>query len=356
MTENLSLENATEETSVAEITNAVSNEITPVEAPPHTDNIEAEPIHSPLLDTAASDVGTTPETIPNFDVPPLVEAAAESTFASESEQVSIAEPVAIEEVTPETPEPPIESNLNNPLSENITIENTASDKTDSENITVDHTTTQHTTVENSTSDNTIQAESVSEIHSTEVLTPVPEKLTPEQLAAAAAHAEAEHKRNEERAEAERKRAEERAEVERKRTEERAAIQKALDEVFEELTPIKEAGGTIIVEIAERIKGGLRAMYKNVRLFLPASHYSIKRSANEQDLNEAVGKTLTVHVQELQQDDQGRKTIVVSHKKIAREEFFNSLQEGSVVDGKVASVTGFGVFVDLNGIEGLIHIS
>ena len=310
MTENQSLDNAAEETSVADIAVTVSEEITLVEVPDQAVHIEEESIPSPEPTTDVADAtevaDATPvtEPAPEAEVAPVAEVVAETA----AEPAPVAEDAPVAEVAPVA-------------------------ETDAEPAPV--------------------AEVVAEA-APEVAAPV--MLTPEQLAAAEAHAEAERKRNEERAEAERKRAEERAEVERKRTEERAALQKALDDVFEELTPVKEAGGTIEVEIAERIKGGLRAMYKNVRLFLPASHYSVKRSASEQDLNEAVGKTITVHVQELQQDDQGRKTIVVSHKKIAREEFFNSLQEGAVVDGRVASVTAFGVFVDLNGIEGLIHIS
>lgn len=290
MTENQSLENAAEETSVADIAVTVSEEITLAEVPDQAVPAVEESVPSPEPAAEQASAPEVAESAPVTEDAPAVEAVP-APEAPAAEVAPVAEATPAPEAAP-APEAPA----------------------------------------------------------------APAMLTPEQLAAAEAHAEAERKRNEERAEAERKRAEERAEVERKRAEERAALQKALDDVFEELTPIKEAGGTIEVEIAERIKGGLRAMYKNVRLFLPASHYSVKRSASEQDLNEAVGKTITVHVQELQQDDQGRKTIVVSHKKIAREEFFNSLQEGAVVDGRVASVTAFGVFVDLNGIEGLIHIS
>ncbi len=303
MTENQSLENAAEETSVADIAVTVSEEITLAEVPDQAVPAVEESVPSP---EPAAEQTTTPEaaeSTPVTDEAPQVEAApAAEVEAAPAAEVEAA-PAAEVEAAPAA-----------------------------------------------------EVEAAPAAEAAPETPAAPAMLTPEQLAAAEAHAEAERKRNEERAEAERKRAEERAEVERKRAEERAALQKALDDVFEELTPIKEAGGTIEVEIAERIKGGLRAMYKNVRLFLPASHYSVKRSASEQDLNEAVGKTITVHVQELQQDDQGRKTIVVSHKKIAREEFFNSLQEGAVVDGRVASVTAFGVFVDLNGIEGLIHIS
>lgn len=291
MTENQSLDNAAEETSVADIAVTVSEEITLVEVPDQAAPAVEEPAPSQEPAAEQASAPEVAESAPVSDAVPVAEVAEEAPVAEAAAEAPAPEAAPAIEV-PTAPEAPA----------------------------------------------------------------APAMLTPEQLAAAEAHAEAERKRNEERAEAERKRAEERAEVERKRAEERAALQKALDDVFEELTPIKEAGGTIEVEIAERIKGGLRAMYKNVRLFLPASHYSVKRSASEQDLNEAVGKTITVHVQELQQDDQGRKTIVVSHKKIAREEFFNSLQEGAVVDGRVASVTAFGVFVDLNGIEGLIHIS
>lgn len=111
-----------------------------------------------------------------------------------------------------------------------------------------------------------------------------------------------------------------------------------------------------MEVTDRIKGGLRAVYKNVRLFMPASHFSTKRVATEQDLLDAVGKKYIVNIQELQQDDQGRKTIVISRKKLAKDEFFSQLKEGEIVEGRISFVASFGVFVDINGVEGLIHIS
>lgn len=166
----------------------------------------------------------------------------------------------------------------------------------------------------------------------------PVVLTPEQLAAMQAEIE----------EQRRKMAEEKAKREAERAQRDAA--------FEELTKIKEANGTITVTFAERVKGGLRGEYNGLRLFLPASHLNAKKIAQEKELVEAVGKSLTVHISDLESDDAGHKSAIVSRKKIAEEEALNSVNIGDVVDGVVRQVLPFGIFVSVGELEGLAHVS
>ena len=142
-----------------------------------------------------------------------------------------------------------------------------------------------------------------------------------------------------------------AEAERRRQ-----YKEMLDGLFAELEQIHAAGETVEVTVKERIKGGLRVQYKDLRLFLPASHFSLKRTPTEQEMQTAIGTTMPVHINEIQQDEQGRKTVVVSRRKVLTSSFFDTISEGDIVEGKVVSMAPFGVFVDLNGIEGLIHIS
>ncbi len=146
------------------------------------------------------------------------------------------------------------------------------------------------------------------------------------------------------------------EAEKKSAEEAEKEKILLDEVFEKLKSIKENNEIIEVEIKARIRGGLRALYENFPLFLPASHYSMKRKPREEHLREAVGKKFNVVIHEIQEDESNRRTVIVSRKKIIKEEFWTSLNVGDIVEGTVSSIATFGVFLDLGGVEGLIHIS
>jgi small subunit ribosomal protein S1 len=163
-------------------------------------------------------------------------------------------------------------------------------------------------------------------------------LTPEQVAAA--HAEAEAARQ--------KRAEDKA-----RREAEAA---ARDAAFEELTKIKEADGTVTITISERVKGGLRADYNHLRLFLPASQLGLKRNPPEAELNAAVGQQMEVHITDLTVDELGMKSAVVSRKRLAEAEAWKSIKVGDVLEGIVRQVHTFGCFVSLGELEGLVHIS
>jgi len=138
--------------------------------------------------------------------------------------------------------------------------------------------------------------------------------------------------------------------------EKAHWQEKFEQIYKELVQIKDNNETIEVEIKGRIRGGLRALYKDMPLFLPASHYSLKRTPTEQELTEATGKRLLVHVHELQEYDEGRKAVIVSRKHLLTEDFWTRINVGDIVEGKVSSIASFGVFVDLGGVEGLIHIS
>ncbi len=129
-----------------------------------------------------------------------------------------------------------------------------------------------------------------------------------------------------------------------------------DELFEQLKTIKDNNGTIDVTVQERIRGGLRVVYNNMPLFLPSSHFSMKRSPSEELLTSAIGTSFPVNIHELQEDETKRKTVIVSRKQQLENEFWASIKVGDVVEGVVSSIATFGVFIDLGGIEGLIHVS
>ncbi|MBI2793112.1 MAG: S1 RNA-binding domain-containing protein [Ignavibacteria bacterium] len=139
---------------------------------------------------------------------------------------------------------------------------------------------------------------------------------------------------------------------RKRDEDR----RKRDEAYEVLRGFQENGTDFEIEITERVKGGLRGIFNGLRVFVPMSHFSVKKTPPESELASAVGKTLRVKVQELQSDDTGYKSAVVSHRDYLVQNFWDSIEVGSVHEGVVASVTQYGAFVNLGDFEGLVHIS
>lgn len=141
-------------------------------------------------------------------------------------------------------------------------------------------------------------------------------------------------------------------AERKRRIRRSRLLQSFAEVkkaFENDQPIE-------IYVYSRVRGGLRVYYKEAPLFLPASHFYLKKSPTDEELLEVVGKKLMVKVHEVQEYDEGSMAVIVSRKKLLEDEFWNSLTVGQVVEGKISSIASFGVFIDLEGAEGLIHVS
>lgn len=150
-----------------------------------------------------------------------------------------------------------------------------------------------------------------------------------------------------------------AEEARLKEEERARKEedrKRKDEAYAELETLKAQDAAFDVTIIERVKGGLRGEFKSLRVFLPASHFGLRKNVSEEDMNQLVGQTISVKVHELQNDDTGYKSAVVTRKDILTQELWNGLQVGAVHEGVVSSVTSFGAFVNIDGAEGLVHVS
>lgn len=138
--------------------------------------------------------------------------------------------------------------------------------------------------------------------------------------------------------------------------EQAEKKARMEVIFTELKELKTNDAILEVEVISRIKGGLRVIYKNLQLFLPASHFTIKRTPTEEELQEAIGSKFNVTIHEIQEMEDGRKAVIVTRKNLLVSEFWNNIEVGKIVTGKITSVASFGVFIDLGGIEGLIHIS
>ena len=133
-------------------------------------------------------------------------------------------------------------------------------------------------------------------------------------------------------------------------------QEILDELFNELKSAKDNNNVVNVTITSKIKGGFKALYKDLPVFLPFSQFSLIKNVSDEALNEAVGKEFKVNIYELQEEDNKRKTVVVTRKHILESEFWTTINVGDIIEGPVSSVASFGIFIDLGGNEGLIHIS
>lgn len=149
---------------------------------------------------------------------------------------------------------------------------------------------------------------------------------------------------------------EEAATEQPKVKENNEKKEVLDAVFNELKQIKEQNGVIEVEVTSRIKGGLRVVYKDLQLFLPASHFTIKRTPTEEELQDSIGNKFTVNIHEVQELEEGRRAVIVTRKNLLVNDFWSNIEVGQTVKGKITSIASFGVFVDIGGVEGLIHVS
>jgi small subunit ribosomal protein S1 len=118
----------------------------------------------------------------------------------------------------------------------------------------------------------------------------------------------------------------------------------------------ESGEPVEGSVIEVVKGGL-ILDLGVRGFLPASLVDIRRVHN---LDEFLGQKLECKVIELNRSRNNvvlsRRAVLEEERKEVREQILGRLQPGQVVDGKISNIVDFGAFVDLDGIDGLIHIS
>src|SRR5918911_3401346 len=118
----------------------------------------------------------------------------------------------------------------------------------------------------------------------------------------------------------------------------------------------DSGEPVTGAVIEVVKGGL-IVDLGVRGFLPASLVDIRRVAN---LDEYMGQTIQCKVIELNRSRNNvvlsRRAVLEEQRKEDRERILDRLHPGDVVHGKISNIVDFGAFVDLNGIDGLIHIS
>lgn len=127
-------------------------------------------------------------------------------------------------------------------------------------------------------------------------------------------------------------------------------------VWEEIQAKFDNKEIIEAPVVDAVKGGL-VVDAGVRAFVPASMVSDHYVDN---LAQFKGQTLAFEIVEIEPSENrlilSRKNLVAAEKAAKRAAVFESIQEGSVVTGKVARLTNFGAFIDLGGVDGLVHIS
>jgi small subunit ribosomal protein S1 len=118
----------------------------------------------------------------------------------------------------------------------------------------------------------------------------------------------------------------------------------------------DSGEPVEGNVIEVVKGGL-IIDLGVRGFLPASLVDIRRV---QDLDEFMGQKIECKVIELNRSRNNvvlsRRAVLEEERKEVRQQILDRLQPGQVVEGSISNIVDFGAFVDLDGIDGLIHIS
>ncbi|GAA3173740.1 30S ribosomal protein S1 [Fructilactobacillus sanfranciscensis] len=128
-------------------------------------------------------------------------------------------------------------------------------------------------------------------------------------------------------------------------------------VWDEIKEKADKGENITVKVTRPVRGGLVVNADGVRGFITASMITDHFVS---DLNQYKGAELEVKIIEVVPEDNrlilSHRAVAEKDRKEAREKIMGSLKVGDIVEGKVARLTNFGAFVDLGGIDGLVHVS
>lgn len=130
----------------------------------------------------------------------------------------------------------------------------------------------------------------------------------------------------------------------------------IERSFDKIEKIYESGETIEGEIIECVKGGL-IVDIGLRGFLPASLVDVKKT---RELSSYIGESVVCKVVEVNRSRNNvvlsRKAIIEEERKEQKREVLGSIEVGQIRKGIITSIADFGAFVDIDGVDGLIHIS
>lgn len=118
-------------------------------------------------------------------------------------------------------------------------------------------------------------------------------------------------------------------------------------LWDDVAQLQEDGKSMQVRVSGVNKGGVTVNFRGLRGFIPRSHLNVR-----EDLESLIGQNLTVTFLEADRD---RNKLVFSQREATRSESFAQLELGQLVEGTVISIKPFGVFVELDGVTGLLHV-
>ena len=127
--------------------------------------------------------------------------------------------------------------------------------------------------------------------------------------------------------------------------------------WKNIVALKESGDVVSGKVIKVVKGGLSVVVDSVNVFVPASQSGV---AKDGDMTELVGKNVDLKIIEIK--EQGKRAIgsirvvLAAARKAKEEEFWANIEEGKQYTGKVRSLTSYGAFVDLGGVDGMVHVS
>ena len=121
----------------------------------------------------------------------------------------------------------------------------------------------------------------------------------------------------------------------------------IQQAWEDLIELQETGKVLQVRVSGANKGGVTVDVQGMRGFIPRSHL-----LERDNIESLIGQSLSVNFLEV---DREREKLVLSQRMATQSNAFRDLQIGQLVEGKVSSIKPFGVFVDLEGVSGLLHI-
>lgn len=127
-------------------------------------------------------------------------------------------------------------------------------------------------------------------------------------------------------------------------------------VWDEIKNISDNNLTIKGKVVEKVKGGL-SVDIGIVAFLPGSQIDVRPV---KDLDQFVGQSLDFHVLKYDRKRNNvvlsRRSIVATERENEKKETLNNITEGSVVEGIIKNITDYGIFIDLGGIDGLLHVT
>ena len=127
--------------------------------------------------------------------------------------------------------------------------------------------------------------------------------------------------------------------------------------WEEIAQAQENNEILTGKVIEVVKGGVIVLKGAMRIFVPASQATASRG---EDLNELMGQEVRFRIIEVNRQRRRAvgsiRSVLREERKAAQEKFWEQVEEGQTYTGKVKSLTNFGAFVDLGGVDGMVHIS